>query len=109
MASGKFSVPESLWEGFSKVVEASASYWSQSDSSLRNSNIVFQFRQPSLNSAKPPWPALCGFALSPELSHSLRFGPNNTVIYLACFRCGYTSLRSLWKYISLLSLRNKVR
>ena len=73
------SARESLWEGFLKVVEASASHWSQSDSSLRNLNIVFRFRQPSLNSAKPPRPALCGFALSPELSNSLRFSPNNTM------------------------------
>ena len=73
------STRESLWEGFLKVVEASASHWSQSESGLRNSNIVFRFRQPSLNSAKPPRPALCGFALSPELSNSLRFGPNNTM------------------------------
>src|ERR1700735_5333176 len=73
------SARESLWEGFPKVVEASASYWSQSDSSLRNSNIVFRFRQPSSNSAKPPWPVLCGFALSLELSNSLRFGPHNTM------------------------------
>src|SRR6202142_4721510 len=58
------SARESLWEGFLKVVEASASYWSQSNSSLRNLNIEFWFRQLSLNSAKPPWPALCGFALS---------------------------------------------
>ena len=73
---------ESLWEGFPKVVEASASYWSQSDSSLRNSNIVFQFRQPSSNSVKPPRPALCGFALYLELSNSLWFGPNNTMSHV---------------------------
>ena len=62
------STRESLWEGFPKVIEASA-----------NLNIVFQFWQPSSNSAKPPWAALCGFALSPELSNFLRFGPNNTM------------------------------
>src|ERR1700734_3220437 len=62
---------ESLWEGFPTVVEASASYWSQSDLSLRNLNIVFWFRQLSLNSAKPPQPVLCGFALKLELSNSL--------------------------------------
>src|ERR1700729_1612180 len=73
------STRESLWEGFLKVVEASASYWSQSDSSLRNSNIVFRFRQPSSNSAKPPRPVLCGFALSPKLSNFLRFSSNNTM------------------------------
>src|ERR1700691_5672707 len=73
------SARESLWEGFLKVVKASASYWSQSDSSLRDSNIVFQFRQLSSNSAKPPQLALCGFALSLELSNSLRFSPNNTM------------------------------
>src|ERR1700691_3214029 len=76
------STRESLWEGFLKVVKASASYWSQSTSSLRNSNIIFRFRQPSLNSAKPPWPALCGFALSPKLSNSLRFGLNNTMSHV---------------------------
>src|ERR1700729_4556716 len=73
------SARESLWEGFPKVGEASASYWSQSDSSLRNLNIVFRFRQPSSNSAKPPRLVLCGFALSLELSNSLRFGLNNTM------------------------------
>src|ERR1700685_860666 len=73
------STRESLWEGFPKVVEALASYWSQSDLSPRNPNIVFQFRQSSSNSAKPPWPALCGFALYLELSNSLWFGPNNTM------------------------------
>src|ERR1700691_3569384 len=73
------SARESLWEGFPKAVEASASYWSQFNLSL---NIVFWFRQPSLNSAKPPWPALCGFVLSLELSNSLRFGPNNTMSHV---------------------------
>ena len=73
------SAQESLWEGFSKVVKASASYWSQSDSSLRNLNIVFRFRQLSSNSAKPPWPALCGFALYLELSNSPWFSLNNTM------------------------------
>src|ERR1700677_268 len=46
---------------------------------INHGNTIFRFRQPSLNSAKPPRPALCGFALSPELSNSLRFGPNNTM------------------------------
>src|ERR1700685_2628090 len=67
---------ESLWKGFLKVVEASASSESQSDSSLGNLNIVFRFWQPSSNSAKPPQPVLCGFALCPELSNSLWFGLN---------------------------------
>src|SRR6202167_4767887 len=61
------STRESLWEGFPKVVEASASSRSQSDSSLGNSNIVFRFRQLSSNSAKPPQAALCGFVLFLEL------------------------------------------
>ena len=73
------STRESLWEGFPKVVKASASSRSQSNLSLRNLDIVFWFRQPSSNSVKPPWPALCGFALSLELSNSLRFSPNNTM------------------------------
>src|SRR6202042_3332293 len=73
------STRESLWEGFPKVIEASANSQSQSDSSLWNPNIVFWFWQPSSNSAKPPRAALCGFALSPELSNFLRFGPNNTM------------------------------
>src|ERR1700735_4675440 len=73
------STRESLWEGFPKVIEASANSQSQSDSTLWNPNIVFQFWQPSSNSAKPPRAALCGFALSPELSNFLRFSPNNTM------------------------------
>src|ERR1700691_6807756 len=73
------SARESLWEGFPKVVKASASYWSQSNLSLRNLNIVFRFRKPSSNSAKPPWLALCSFGLNAELSNSLRFGPNTTM------------------------------
>ena len=40
---------------------------------------VFWFKQLSSNSAKPPQLALCGFALSLELSNSLRFSPNNTM------------------------------
>src|ERR1700689_2955028 len=68
------STRESLWEGFPKVIEASANSQSQSDS-----NIVFRFWQPSSHPAKPPWAALCGFALSPELSNFLRFSPNNTM------------------------------
>ena len=70
------------WEGFPKVVEASASLQSQADLSQGGLNIVFQFWQLSSNSAKPPWPALCGFALSPELSNSLRFSPNNTMSHV---------------------------
>src|ERR1700691_5204673 len=73
------STRESLWEGFLKVIEASANSQSQSDSSLWNLNIVFRFWQPSSNSAKPPRAALCGFALSLELSNFLRFGLNNTM------------------------------
>src|SRR6202451_2977127 len=73
------STRESLWEGFPKVVEASASSQSQSNSSLRNLNIVFRFWQPSSNPVKPPQPALCGFILCPELSNSFWFGLNNTI------------------------------
>src|SRR6202042_2341927 len=71
------STRESLWEGFPKVIKVSANSQSQSDSSLWNPNIVFRFWQLSSNSAKPPRATLCGFALSPELSNTLRFGPNN--------------------------------
>src|ERR1700690_1595472 len=76
------STQECFWEGFPKVVEALASSQSQSDSSLRNLNIVFRFWQPSSNSVKPPQPVLCGFILCPELSNSLRFGLNNTMSHV---------------------------
>src|ERR1700735_59482 len=48
------STQESLWEGFPKVIEVSANSQRQSDSSLWNPNIVFQFWQLNSNSAKPP-------------------------------------------------------
>src|SRR6202167_6594679 len=76
------STRESLWKGFPKVVKASASFQSQSGSSLRNLNIVFRFWQPSSNSVKPPQPALCGFALCPEISNSLWFSLNNTMSHV---------------------------
>src|ERR1700734_620477 len=76
------STQESLWEGFPKVVKALASSQSQSDLSLRDLNIVFWFWQPSSNSVKPPQPALCGFAICPELSNSLWFSLNNTMSHI---------------------------
>ena len=76
------STRESLWEGFPKVIEVSANSQSQSDSSLWNLNIVFQFWQLSSNSVKPPRATLCGFVLSPELGNILRFGLNNTMSHV---------------------------
>src|ERR1700685_4536925 len=76
------STQESLWEGFLKVVEASVSYWSQSNSSLITLNIVLRLRQPSSNSVKPLRPALCGFALHLELSNSLWLSPNNKMSHV---------------------------
>src|ERR1700691_3506461 len=76
------STQGNLWEGFPKIVEASASLQSQSDSSRGGSNIVFQFWQPSSNSVKPPWPVLCGFILCLELSNILCDSPNSTMSHL---------------------------
>ena len=76
------STQRNLWEGFLKVVEALASLQSQSDSSQGGLNIVFQFWQPSSNSAKLPRPALCGFVLCPELSNILCNGLNSTTSHL---------------------------
>src|ERR1700683_5578079 len=76
------STQESLWEGFPKVIEVSGNSYSQSALRLWTSNIGLQFWQLSSNSAKSPGATLCGFALSPELSNILRFGPNNTMSHV---------------------------
>src|SRR6202050_743411 len=76
------STRRNSWEGFPKAVEASASLQSQADSSQGGLNIVFWFWQPSSNSAKPLWPALCGFTLNPKVGNIPCNGPNSTMSYL---------------------------